>query len=256
MQVPYICNELATFDKVIQVGTPSAGNIIGSDSDTTKGLLSVNIFPTYDGINDATVLSQLQNGTRWIDEVQGLTLKVKVSKGTEAVDLYYTYDTNIANKKIATINGTLDPRPKYRPVALPRNANVVNGTQSYLEVKNTVPQMVCDKVECEWTYTIVYDSQFAGGFPKLTVTSYKGINQDSATVKWEVNGQLKGNPRVLTFNKRSGATLENANVYSNIFYTNTLSNRIEFASDASKSYTITIRNTTNTTLYSKLYIYK
>jgi hypothetical protein len=246
MQVPYICNELATFDKVIQVGIPSAGNIIGSDSDTTKGLLSVNIFPTYDGINDATVLSQLQNGTRWIDEVQGLTLKVKVSKGTEAVDLYYTYDTNITNKKIATINGTLDPRPKYRPIALPRNANVVNGTQSYLEVKNTVPQMVCDKVECEWTYTIVYDSQFAGGFPKLIVTSYKGINQDSATVKWEVNGQLKGNPRVLTFNKRSGAILENANVYSNIFYTNTLSNRIEFASDASKSYTITIRNTTNT----------
>jgi len=235
-QIPNICNSLVNFEKVLTVGNPTTSILPSVTVDNTRGLLGVEMMPTLDGVNSDEVLAKLSRGEITIDQVQGLTVKVRVSQGVEAVDLAYSYDTNINPKKVATINGTLDTRTQY----LGRNANLVSTSQSYTEVKNTLPTKVCESAECIWSYTIAYDKSFGGLIAKLVFTSYKSTNGnmlvENAQKDFVINGQMRGNPSMLRVD--SGTKV--ITFLQGIYHTNQLSNKIWFGADPSKSYTINV----------------
>ena len=235
---PYACSELASFEKIIQVGTPVGGNLT-STVESNKSINDLDIFPTYDGVNSDQVMQQLKSGSLKISQVQGAKFRIKVSQGTEAVDIDFSDDTALGvvcaspndtvscKGRIATINAILDVRSQYEQM----NANQATTTDSYdiAKAKGNVQFKKCEITECTWEYFMPYPKEFSGK-QKLVVTSYRTsssgeVLKEKKILQWEILGQIKTQPRVTIVNKvDSSGNLDNANLLNGVYYTNSTKN--------------------------------
>ena len=261
---------------------------------TPESIKDITVTSSLEGLNskdqlacvyDPAMAKNIDCSKVNINNLKTLKIDVTVTKGTEAVELDFSDNTNLNalpnddkaqyygqfnGRRIGIINDLTQVNPKLNP-NMDERIKVSQEGWNIAEIQSTVKsgkdlaygslRKPCEQATCTWSYIYPLPYHMAGGKYEVQARTFKGESTQTTTQGFEVNGIVKQAPQIVRIEKQDitaecayktkfEANINCTNTESRVTRSLTVSNnQVNSVVNTPFNYTPTNSIQSNTTIY-------